>query len=141
MARWSALENNPRSGAPFLDSQSVDRGEWRIGAFSIWNIVVAYYRKLMRHGQAPSPGFFDHRDCQHDRHRQDGGRIGRGIEHHARRIAVPGIGLNHGNVIDVEASIEKSVGIAMKLLLIGGCASRLWAAALLRAIAPRNFFW
>ena len=38
-----ALENNPRSGAPFLDSQSVDRGEWRIGAFSIWNIVVAHH--------------------------------------------------------------------------------------------------
>jgi hypothetical protein len=27
--RWSALENNPRCGAPFLDSQSVDGGEWR----------------------------------------------------------------------------------------------------------------
>ncbi len=43
VARWSTLENNPRSGAPFLKSQSVDRGEWRVGAFSIWNIVVAHH--------------------------------------------------------------------------------------------------
>src|SRR5271165_1175988 len=43
---------------------------------------------------------------------------GRGIEHHARRVAIPGIGLNHRNVIDVEAGLGKSVGIAVKLLLI-----------------------
>jgi hypothetical protein len=33
------------------------------------------------------------------------GRIGRGIEHHARRIAVPGMRLNHRNVIDVGADL------------------------------------
>jgi hypothetical protein len=38
---------------------------------------------------------------------------------------VPGIGLNHRNVIGVEAGVGKSVGIAMKLLLIGGYARRL----------------
>jgi hypothetical protein len=41
-------------------------------------------------------------------------------------------GLNHRNVIDVEAGVAKSVGIAMKLLLIGRCAERLWGAALPR---------
>jgi hypothetical protein len=39
MAWRSALENDPRSGAPFLDSQSIDRGEWRISAFSIRDIA------------------------------------------------------------------------------------------------------
>ncbi len=69
----------------------------------------------------------DDRDRLHLRRRHDSGHIGRSIERDARRIMVmvPGIGLNHRNVIDVEAGVGKSVGIAMKLLLIGGYARRL----------------
>jgi hypothetical protein len=63
VARWSALENNARSGAPFLDSQSIDCSEWRIGAFSIRNIVLAHHRKVAWHGQAAAPGLVDNRDC------------------------------------------------------------------------------
>jgi hypothetical protein len=123
VARWSTLENDPRSGTPFLGSQSIDCGEWRNGAFSIWNIVVAHHRKVARHGQAPAAGLAAIA-CMTDIDRM---AVASGVafEHHARRIAVPGIGLNHRNVIDVKAGIGKSVGIAMKLLLIGGCAGRL----------------